>query len=254
MRIETICENRKELVKAMAEILGEPSKYLGPPSFGYQIGGAIVDRDGNIETEDGEMLQKELQRRGFSENNQEELNLQIPIEGHTAESIRNLIFMIHSKQYLLKRAVGTEVLHMSERLIERLSEEKDADMNRVMEIFEEEKVHCFWLEFVADKIVFNGFPMEAESTISFAELTCMMAERAKEMKWINPAETIEANEKYYMRIWLIRLGLGGKGGKKTRDLLLKNLKGNTAFRTEEEKERAKERNRQRAAERKVTQE
>lgn len=38
MRIETICENRKELVKAMAEILGEPSKYLGPPSFGYQIG------------------------------------------------------------------------------------------------------------------------------------------------------------------------------------------------------------------------
>lgn len=207
MRIETICENRKELVKAMAEILGEPSKYLGPPSFGYQIGGAIVDRDGNIETEDGEMLQKELQRRGFIENNQEELNLQIPIEGHTAESIRNLIFMIHSKQYLLKRAVGTEVLHMSERLIERLSEEKDADMNRVMEIFEEEKVHCFGLEFVADKIVFNGFPMEAESTISFAELTCMMAERAKEMKWINPAETIEANEKYYMRIWLIRLGL-----------------------------------------------
>ena len=131
MRIETICENRKELVKAMAEILGEPSKYLGPPSFGYQIGGAIVDRDGNIETEDGEMLQKELQRRGFVEKNQEELNLQIPIEGHTVESIRNLIFMIHSKQYLLKRAVGTEVLHMSERLIERLSEEKDADMNRV---------------------------------------------------------------------------------------------------------------------------
>ena len=200
------------------------------------------------------MLQKELQRRGFIENNQEELNLQIPIEGHTAESIRNLIFMIHSKQYLLKRAVGTEVLHMSERLIERLSEEKDADMNMVMEIFEEEKVHCFGLEFVADKIVFNGFPMEAESTIYFAELTCMMAERAKEMKWINPAETIEANEKYYMRIWLIRLGLGGKGGKKTRDILLKNLKGNTAFRTEEEKERAKERNRHRAAERKVTQE
>lgn len=109
MRIETICENRKELVKAMAEILGEPSKYLGPPSFGYQIGGAIVDRDGNIETEDGEMLQKELQRRGFIENNQEELNLQIPIEGHTAESIRNLIFMIHSKQYLLEHILSSRM-------------------------------------------------------------------------------------------------------------------------------------------------
>ena len=84
-----------------------------------------MDRDGNIEIEDDEILRKELQRRGFIENNQGELNLQIPIEGHTAESIRNLIFMIHSKQYLfLKRAVGTEVLHMSESLIERLSEEK----------------------------------------------------------------------------------------------------------------------------------
>ena len=144
MRIETICENRKELVKAVVEILGEPSKYLGPPSFGYQIGGAIVDRDGNIEIEDDEILRKELQRRGFIENNQEGLNLQIPIEGHTAESIRNLIFMIHSKQYLLKQAVGAEVLHMSERLVERLAEEKDVDMNRVMEIFEEEKVHCLF--------------------------------------------------------------------------------------------------------------
>ena len=45
-----------------------------------------MDRDENIEIEDGEMLQKELQRRGFVEKNQEELNLQIPIEGHTAES------------------------------------------------------------------------------------------------------------------------------------------------------------------------
>ena len=134
-------------------------------------------------------------------------------------------------------------------LNERLSEEKDSDMNRVMEIFEEEKVHCFGLDFAADKIVFNGFPMEAENTISFAELTCMMAERAKEMKWINPVETIEANEKYYMRIWLIRLGLGGKGGKKTRALLMKNLKGNAAFRTEEEKKCAKERNQQRIMER-----
>ncbi len=52
--------------------------------------------------------------------------------------------MIHSKQYLLKQAVGAEVLHMSERLIDRLSEEKDADMNRVMEIFEEEKVTLLW--------------------------------------------------------------------------------------------------------------
>ena len=93
-------KNRKELVKAVAEILGRTFKIFRTAELWIPDRGAIVDRDGNIEIEDGEMLQKELQRRGFVEKNQEELNLQIPIEGHTAESIRNLIFMIHSKQYL----------------------------------------------------------------------------------------------------------------------------------------------------------
>ena len=65
MRIETICENRKELVKAVAEILGRTFKIFRTAKFGYQIGGAIVDRDGNIEIEDDEILRKELQRRGF---------------------------------------------------------------------------------------------------------------------------------------------------------------------------------------------
>ena len=43
-----------------------------------------------------------------------------------------------------------------------------------------------------------------------------------------------------MRIWLLRLGFGGKGGKEVRNLLLKNLKGHSAFRTEENKQRWQE--------------
>lgn len=57
---------------------------------------------------------------------------------------------------------------------------------------------------------------------------------------ISPKETIEENEKYYMRIWLLRLGFGGAEGKEVRDLLMKNLKGNSAFRTEENKQRWQE--------------
>lgn len=49
-----------------------------------------------------------------------------------------------------------EVLHRCERLIE-IDQKKRYGMNKVMEIFAEEKVHCFGLEFVADKIVFNDF-------------------------------------------------------------------------------------------------
>ena len=39
-----------------------------------------------------------------------------------------------------------------------------------------------------------------------------------------------------MRIWLLRLGFGGKEGKEVRNLLLKNLKGHSAFRTEANKQ------------------
>ena len=43
-----------------------------------------------------------------------------------------------------------------------------------------------------------------------------------------------------MRIWLLRLGFGGAEGKEVRNLLLKNLKGHSAFRTEANKQRWQE--------------
>ena len=75
---------------------------------------------------------------------------------------------------------------------------------------------------------------------AFTHLTAAMVQQAKEQKRISPKETIEENEKYYMRIWLLRLGFGGKEGKEVRDLLMKKLKGHSAFRTEENKQRWQE--------------
>ena len=69
-----------------------------------------------------------------------------------------------------------------------------------------------------------------------------MVKGAKEAKRVNPKETVEQNEKYYMRIWLVRLGLDGKDAKETRRVLLENLKGHTAFRTEADKEKWMEKN------------
>ncbi len=45
------------------------------------------------------------------------------------------------------------------------------------------------------------------------------------------------NEKYAMRIWLLRLGMNGPEYKEERRILMRNLSGNSAFRTEEEKAR-----------------
>ena len=49
MKVKTTAENRKDVVKAMEEILNVKAKYQGPPSFGYKVGEYTVDRDGNVE-------------------------------------------------------------------------------------------------------------------------------------------------------------------------------------------------------------
>lgn len=48
-------------------------------------------------------------------------------------------------------------------------------------------------------------------------------------------EPIE-NEKYYFRVWLVRIGFGGKEHKMSRKLLLSKLfRAHSAFRTEEQR-------------------
>ena len=127
MKVKTTAENRKDVVKAMEEILNVKAKYQGPPSFGYKVGEYTVDRDGNVEHESEEAaltMQNELVARGFAEGETDRLNIGIPIEGFTAEGIKNLIYMIHSKQYLLEKAVGKEVFRISDKLVERLDAEE----------------------------------------------------------------------------------------------------------------------------------
>ena len=238
MKLETTAENRKDVVKAMEEITGEKAKYQGPPSFVYQVGEYTIDRDGNVEHESEkeiERIKEKLQARGLVPEEREMLSIDIPMERHTADSIKNLIYMIHSKQYLLNKAIGMAAFKISDKLVERLEAVGAIPADRVLEIIREE--NTVGIAFAEDKICFTGFPLEPERTTAFCELAAFMAKAAREQKRVNPKETIEENEKYYMRTWLVRIGLGGKNGKDTRKVFLSRLKGHTAFRTEEDKEK-----------------
>lgn len=242
MRFRTIAEKRKDAVKAMEQILNEKAKYLGPPTFDYEVGSFRVDRDGFIETaseEEGMQMQKELIDRGLAEGERSKMNIELPLEGFTPDSLKNLIYMIHSKQYLLERAIGAEALKVSDSLVTKLTEDTEADMGKVLQTIEEEET--VGLSFSEERIQFNGFPFVEDESNAYIELVSAMVKAAKEQKRINPQETREANEKYYMRIWLVRLGFGGKEAKETRNILLARLKGHTAFRTEADREKWKER-------------
>ena len=242
MRFRTIAENRKDAVKAMEEILNVKAKYLGPPTFDYEVGSFRIDRDGFIETaseEEGMQMQRELIDRGLAEGERSKMNIELPLEGFTPDSLKNLIYMIHSKQYLLERAVGAEVLKVSDNLVTKLAEDSEADIEKVIQAIEEEDT--VGLSFTEELIQFNGFPFMENESNAYIELVSAMVKAAKEQKRIDPQETREANEKYYMRIWLVRLGFGGREAKETRNILLARLKGHTAFRTEADREKWKER-------------
>ena len=247
MRIETNAANRKDVVKAVSAILGQPSKYLGVPTCAYEVGNCTIDRSGAVETEDektAELVTAGLLEQGLIETPSTEIEgttVSLPVEGMTAEGLKNLIFLTHSKQYLINRAFAEEVFRIPAELVEALGSAEIPDAETFLQTFQSHAEGCRGIGFQDGKITFT-LPTAGDPGMikAFTHLTAAMVQQAKEQKRISPKETIEENEKYYMRIWLLRLGFGGAEGKEIRDLLMKKLKGNSAFRTDENKQRWQE--------------
>lgn len=257
MKIKTNAENRKDVVKAAAEILNMPSKYLGVPSCNFQVGNCIIDRAGIVETEDektAEMLLAGLVERGFvdaPETDENKLLVALPTEGLTALNLKNLIFLIHSRQYLINQSIGEKSFCIPDSMVEELEENEYETMEAVEDSILAYSEDMRGLGISEEKITFR-FPYteDAVKAKAWTDLATAMMKQAREQKWIDPEERIEENEKYYMRIWLLRIGFGGKDMKESRNALMENLKGHSAFRTQADIDRAKVRTKQRAEARK----
>jgi len=253
MRIETTCENRKELVKSIGEFLGEKPKYVGPPSYAYKVEGYTIERDGTVvsETEmDGERMRAHLEENGFAEPIQEleSLEVSVPLEDMEGPQLQNLLYMLRSKQYLLNRVVGKDQFSISDDFIDTLQTNLPESKEEFLNLCSENAEAISGLNFEDDKITFT-FPgsEKPEKNRAYVELAAMMVAHAREAKRISPKASEPENEKYYLRVWLVRLGLGGKGAKDSRKALLEGLKGHTAFRTPADAEKHKARLRERKA-------
>jgi hypothetical protein len=53
---------RKSLVEAMSQEMNSPAKYLGAPTFAYEVGNYHIDRNGLLEGEDNPGLVADLLR------------------------------------------------------------------------------------------------------------------------------------------------------------------------------------------------
>ena len=219
---------RKALVKAVSNIIEKKSKYLGAPSFAYQIGDdCTVTSDGTLKISNDtnndkvEHLLEKLYECGYETENDENADISDTNKDFENETIgcsiglpiaklsdkpcndkiiANLKAIIAGKMTLFQKAVGT-----------------DKELN---------------VEWNKDEIWFDWFdsviPNEKLGLyISLFKALYQMAEKAVR---VNIKDKPVDNEKFAMRTFLNRIGLSGIEYKPLRKELMRNLSGDGAFR------------------------
>ncbi len=258
--------DRKPLVEAISQILDKPAVYQGAPSFAYTVGDFTVDRNGvlsygnNIHPDFAAVLISDLQERGFvaeiisdTDNNDELtaenaaatdnstatteasleaddveagtetaddtvvteniasteandaespdiLTIEVPDTGFTPEAKENIKKIVASKKTVLEKALGSDGLPIVE---------KDG------------KITFPW---------FTLHDIDGEAD-AYSRLVTAICKMAKEQKRVTATEKPIENEKFTMRLFLIRLGFIGDEYKTARKILLRNLSGNASWKS-----------------------
>ena len=262
MKIASLTNNRKKIVKVLEEATGAGAVYLGAPSFGYSVGSYMVDRSGDITAEemDQEVIDYLVAKGIIADPGADtsETTISLPMEGCEGRSLKNLVFMLHSKGALLGKAVGKPGFYkVSEELITALEERPKLTTEEFLQtIADASEGSLKGLSFETGKISFHfPYTTEPDRLQAFTQLTELMGRMAKEQVRVSMGKCKETNEKYTFRVWLMRLGMKGDKYKAARRILLHNLKGHNAFRTKDQAEAAKEKNlARRAAEKEAARE
>ena len=209
---------RKRLVKTIAEWLGEDVHYCGAPTFAYEIGRFTIKKDGSlsfsdlIDSEVVERLLEHIYDEGFDidQSHTEEavtgVSIQMPLSEFTETALANLEAIVEAKGSLIKKALGTD----------------DLTINRI-----NERLDFPWFPTYTS-------PEEVKAYMHFISALCEMA---KTQKRITAKEKEVDNEKYAFRCFLLRLGFIGEQFKAERKILLRNLTGSSAFKSDAKEEK-----------------
>lgn len=224
---------RKRLVLAISAHTGADAKYLGAPSFAYQVDHFTIDRSGVVSFEDradSEEIQglvENLAHEGFvaqlsnlgcedeevpagepsgepaavsAAQEGDMLTIQMPAASFTPEALNNLHALIAAKGRLIRKAIGVDLLPV---------------------------------QVEADWISFPWFSNEttAEEVKAYIHLINAICEMARKQKRITAREKDTDNDKYAFRCFLLRLGFIGAEYKEERKILLRNLTGSSAFKS-----------------------
>jgi hypothetical protein len=247
---EVVKMDRKEMVKKLGEFLGVKPKYLNVPTFAYEIvtedetytidrQGTITNSAGDIKTFE-EIINPPEPEEETSEEKPAVLNLDgievtLPLEDHTANTLRNLVNMLYSKQHLIMMAYETTQPLMDETFPEDLSEKETSTFEEFKKTLEElglERIPGLAFDFENETFTIElaAQNLNSEKIAAFQDLAAFINQNAIKQKRATFKRAQDDNPKYAFRTWLIRLGMNGPEYKTARKVLLQNLEGSGAFR------------------------
>lgn len=207
-------KQRPKLAQEIGNILGTAPHYERVPSCAYDIAGYRLDKEGVLHIPEGaeetaKDLILQLRERGFQDDaeiteevpvQQDKLTIVIPRESITDMALENLQKIIANKQILFQRAFRTD--------------------NTEIEITDE-KINFTWFPYTAD----------GDELAAYTQFISRLCDMARDAKRVSSKPTETDNDKYAFRCFLLRLGFIGKEYTTARKILLRNLTGNSAFRS-----------------------
>ena len=224
-------DRRKALVAVMRDTLQDATRYLGAPSFAFQVGKYTVEKNGTVTCPDDadaaqiDTLISELAHDGFigerigepakpaeqqiietpikeivtpTLDNLDRLSVEMPRDGMTPTAMENLRRLVASKATLLKKALGTDSLPITEH---------------------------------TDRIEFGWFrPTDDQTEIAaYYQLVQGLCELARTQKRVLAAERPVESDRFALRCMLLRIGFIGGAFKDSRRVLLRNLTGSSSY-------------------------
>ena len=232
---------RKKLVEVISKELETEAKYLAAPSFAYQVGDYLVDRNGVLEGEDNKDLVKrllevynfkaEVEEYATSEPAREDLETDGEAAGEGISPYRD-----YEEPSLHGPSSNEADSLIIELPMEGFTDQALNNLKGLIEARESLIKKALGIEFLPiitseETISFPWFSntLEPDEIKAYTNFVAKLYKMARKQKRVIKTEKIVENEKYAFRCFLLRLGFIGEKYKDDRKILLRNLSGSSAF-------------------------
>lgn len=239
---------RKSLVGAISQELSAPTKYLGAPTFSYEVGEYTIDKNGVLSSDDNPGLVADLQGlhdfkaitaeydTPLAETEPIPEDVQIPY----AAALGGRVSPYHDGEeppsYEVTESDETDRLTIemprstfSDASIENLKRLVESKSSLIKKALGAETLD---IEILDDTIRFPWFTIDdAETVKAYTHFVTALCKMAKTQQRVNTVKKPVENEKYAFRCFLLRLNFIGSDYKTDRKILLSKLSGSSSFKS-----------------------